>query len=111
VSAEEIASTLKPPPKGVEDTTYRRVIARSILEKRVKALIKACLTNPELNVNALTNFFNRNIKWEIIKGFDDSGKVVKCELCGQHSKTGFWCKPCTHPTWCCYCCILLAATT
>ncbi|MEM1577923.1 MAG: hypothetical protein QXM27_02865 [Candidatus Pacearchaeota archaeon] len=80
---------------------------KTILEKRVKPLISYCLSNPEINKDALFRFFNRDIKWEIITSYAVNGKDVKCEICGQNSKTSFWCHPCIHKNWCCYCCILL----
>jgi len=80
---------------------------KEILETRIKYLVQRCLENPELAVGVIEKFFQRNIKWDIIDGFSKLGKPVKCEICGQESVTGFWCKPCIHPNWCCYCCILL----
>jgi hypothetical protein len=78
-----------------------------ILEKRVKRLVQVCLENPELNVEVLTRFLNRQIKWDTIESFILCGHIVNCKLCGEMSFSRFWCKPCIHPNWCCFCCILL----
>ncbi len=85
----------------------RKAPDEEILKKRIRRLVQACLENPELNVHVMNMFFNRKIQWNIINKYAHHGHKVKCELCGENSLSGFWCKPCIHPNWCCYCCILL----
>lgn len=84
---------------------YERL--KEILQPRIKRLVQRCMENPELAIEVIQKFFQRDIKWEVIDGFSKLGKPVKCEICGQNSVTGFFCEPCIHPNWCCYCCILL----
>ena len=75
--------------------------------RRMKRLVQACLENPELNIHVIMQFLSRKIECETIDQYSQHGKQVKCSLCKQVSMSGFWCKPCIHPDWCCHCCILL----
>jgi len=93
------------------ELNLREVISKipkdEILKKRIRRLVQECLENPELGIHVITMFLNREIKWDTINQYLLYGKPVKCELCKENSITGFWCNPCIHPNWCCYCCILL----
>lgn len=85
----------------------RSIKAEEILKKRVRRLVQACLENPELNIHVIEMFLQRKIQWDTISRYVYHGKPVTCMLCKEQSISGFWCKPCIHPDWCCYCCILL----
>jgi len=78
-----------------------------ILKRRIKRLFQECFENPELNREVILKFLNREIDWNTIKEYMLHGEVVNCKLCGETSLTAFWCHPCIHPDWCCFCCILL----
>ena len=55
----------------------------------------------------ITKLVNREIQFDVILRYAHNGKEVTCELCGNRERSGYWCKPCIHPRWCCICCILL----
>jgi len=55
----------------------------------------------------ITELVNRQIDFDAILSYAHHGKEITCELCGNKERTGYWCKPCIHPDWCCICCILL----
>ena len=57
-------------------------------------------------IEKIQELINRPIQWDIIRRYRGNGKLVNCELCGNEDYSGYWCKPCIHPGWCCECCIL-----
>ena len=62
---------------------------------------------PEEKAKQITELVNREIKWNVVKQFEDKGKLLTCEICGNEGYGGYWCRPCIHGAWCCECCVLL----
>jgi len=61
----------------------------------------------EERIEKIVDLVNRRIRWDVIRSYAKLGELRNCEICGEKESGGFWCKPCTHKTWCCICCILL----
>ncbi len=56
----------------------------------------------------ITGLVNRKIDFDVVLKYSHHGEKITCELCGgKEERTGYWCKPCIHHSWCCVCCILL----
>jgi len=94
-------------PKLEEFKQSAEGIAFTEIMPRLKAVAQHVLTTPEINTEVIVKFLKRKVRWDIIKSFEMLGEDVICKICGKKSKTGFWCRPCIHPDWCCYCCILM----
>lgn len=61
----------------------------------------------EEKIAKIDQLIHRPIKWNIIRAYEHHGEKITCELCGNEDYSGYWCKPCIHPGWCCECCILV----
>jgi len=79
-----------------------------VYEDKREAAFKFAVEILDADLDAAKKFIYRpEIKWDIIKSYAHSGKVVKCKICGNQDWGGYWCSPCIHRDWCCECCILL----
>lgn len=76
-------------------------------QTQMRQHLQEILMRPEVNVKLVKLFLRRKINWYMINHCVYHGKRVNCDLCKQDSMSQFWCKPCIHKNWCCYCCILL----
>lgn len=90
-----------------ENIALRRKVFENEIKPRVPFVVKYVMSNPSLQLECLGALFGRLVKWEIISSFEKKGRIVKCEICGREARNGFWCNPCIHPNWCCYCCIMM----
>ena len=89
--------------KGISTKEVRKMGVRKIGGSDTCWRVKTV----EEKIAKIQELITRPIKWNIIRAYQQHGKKVTCELCGNEDYSGYWCKPCIHPSWCCECCLLL----